>query len=509
MTNPFARPQGDVPPHQNSVPPWQHNGQQQGPWPTFRAGQQVGKGQPMGQPMGPGQFPGPPGFRPTVTAQSEAKRVGRKLLTTISVVSVIFMGIGFVAYVFSSADGSTELTGAEAIGAGVSMLIAVAAGGSMVVRREYPTQIFWLNAVLALVFPISPFGVLVPLTWVIAKRPVKEAAVSIFAAISLTAFILYKDFQRPTYASVFTLADPEQGSFAQSEALAYILLGIVMVAFPITMGFVTKYRNRADSVGTILQQVDMKLHEKDTILKEQESILQQSVSLLQENVQVTEGLKDELSRQQEREIIAREMHDTVAHQLSLISLQAGVLEVTTGDENVADSAKAMRESVSKALDEMRSLITSLRDSSSEGYLGKQPSLVDLDQLVAEAQESGAPVSPDIRIQDGELAPQNLTNAVYRITQEALTNAIRYGVDTPILLRVFGAPGLGISIDVINQKSDDASRQSQGSRAGIPGMQERAASVGGQVTVSELGDVWILNAKFPWAEPSHEPSLPGF
>lgn len=203
------------------------------------------------------------------------------------------------------------------------------------------------------------------------------------------------------------------------------------------------------------------------------------------------------AREAERERIAMELHDTVAHQLSLAALQASALEVASDTMDIPQSAQAVRGSINKALDEMRTLIWALRDSTDGGYTGVPPTLEDLERLIADASASGAPLDSEIRVEQGHTAHLTLTNAMYRITQEALTNAIRYGVKSSIFIRILGAPGLGISIDVFNEIANPSDVESHGSHNGLGGMEARAQALGGSIHTSTLGNVWLFQAKLPW------------
>ncbi|WP_435300388.1 sensor histidine kinase [Timonella sp. A28] len=458
---------------------------------------------------------------------SPPQKTQRVTLTTITFICVAFMSMVFIAVPVE--DTATDI---EYVFFYLNFVMAVLVTLSMWWRRKKPLLIFSFNAVVVTVFPLSPFGVLVPLIWVIACAPQTIVLLTIVVAGLATGIALYRDYVRDVPQSLFTIE--EAGVMTQLSHESYIVMGITFLIVPVLLGIRRRHQKtainvpltpRAHAHGHALAPVRMNAPNAHTVPMPMPMPVQQVRQNYQHNYQRgqqpiqpqpsqrqapnrPEGhtsavpvqdpkRQEELSRQQERDLIAREMHDTVAHQLSLVSLQASALEVTSSDPNVPESARAMRLSVNRALDEMRGLISSLRDSKDGGYTGVTPTLADLDMLVREAQESGAPVQPEIRIQDGDKASHSLTNAVYRITQEALTNAIRYGLESPIVMRVLGAPGLGITIDVINEISESAKICSQGSQAGIPGMQERAETLGGSVTTSEIGRVFILQARLPW------------
>ena len=156
-----------------------------------------------------------------------------------------------------------------------------------------------------------------------------------------------------------------------------------------------------------------------------------------------------LFRSDERELIAREMHDTVAHNLSVMSLQASALEVTTDDPDVADAARTMRSSAHRALDEMRALITSLREGS-EQYTGSAPALGDLAALLDDARSSGVDLAATVFVSDADSAPPALTRAVYRVVQEALTNVMKHAPGARADVDVRARPGDGV--DLTDRKS---------------------------------------------------------
>lgn len=386
--------------------------------------------------------------------------------SAVAAIAVIFFGSGFAAVATTGEDVST----AYSFWGGIGVFFSVGAGITMFWRRSLPGEILGLNVFLATVLPVSPLGPLICLPWVIAKVT-KQVAIFWSTVVALvTALTLYLDWNRPLDRRVLTSGNPEEGLDGITW-WGYLLIWLVLVVLSFSAGLARKLR--------------------EITKKASQSADQQH--------QVTSSLRTELSRKEERELIAREMHDTVAHQLSLISMQAGVLEVTTSDPAVPDSARQMRKSVHRALDEMRSLITSLRDSESGGYTGRAPGFGDLEALVAEAREAGAQVVFELAI-DSEVNPApRLAAGVYRIVQESLTNAIKYGTDDPIFVRIFGTQTVGIMIEVVNNVDQSPTTQHGGARAGLPGMQERAAMLGGTFEYQNIGPFWRVTAKLPWSE----------
>jgi signal transduction histidine kinase len=209
----------------------------------------------------------------------------------------------------------------------------------------------------------------------------------------------------------------------------------------------------------------------------------------------------------ERQRIAREMHDVLAHRLSLLSVQAGALEVTPstapGDAAATEAAAAIRATTHLALQELRSIVRVLRDDDEPGTAPPQPVAADLPALVAEAS-----ATTTIRADwDGvELAavPPDTGRALYRIVQEGLTNARKHAPGSTVEVTVDGTPDRGLSVTVTSwlppgqpPPGDGANGASSG--AGLIGLRERAALAGGHIEVTVTGgDRFRLAGWLPWA-----------
>ena len=219
---------------------------------------------------------------------------------------------------------------------------------------------------------------------------------------------------------------------------------------------------------------------------------------------VTQAVRDSEERARravagERLRIARELHDVVAHALSVIAVQAGTGRVLLdSDPATARSALASIEGESRAaLDEMRRLLEVLRADGDAAAgsepLAPSPGLDDLESLVAATVRSGLPVEVRIEGERGPL-PAGAELAAYRIVQEALTNVRRHAAATRAEVRVAWNPG-AIDVEVLD---DGGGRSTSGARAGggaagllggtghgLVGMRERAALYGGSLEAGEL------------------------
>jgi len=184
---------------------------------------------------------------------------------------------------------------------------------------------------------------------------------------------------------------------------------------------------------------------------------------------------------EERARIARELHDVIAHHVSMIVVQAGAERRVLGDTN--DSTREVLETVEQtgrsALTEMRRLLGMLRSDASEP-LTPQPGLDDVPTLVEQLREAGLPVELHVAGERREL-PVGIELSAYRIVQEALTNALKHAGEARATVRVrYGADSLELEI------ADDGSGGSTrvpGGGHGLVGMRERVALYGGRFDAS--------------------------
>jgi signal transduction histidine kinase len=185
---------------------------------------------------------------------------------------------------------------------------------------------------------------------------------------------------------------------------------------------------------------------------------------------------------EERTRLAREMHDVVSHQVSLIALQAGALRVTADSAATRDIAVTIRALAVRTLDELRIMIGVLRGGQEAG-LAPQPRLADIAQLVA---DSGLPASLDSDLPAGRDWPDAVQRAAYRSVQEGLTNARKHAPGAPITVRL-RASGPLLLVQVRNGPPPGAPPPPASPSAALPygghgltGLRERAELLGGQL-----------------------------
>lgn len=198
---------------------------------------------------------------------------------------------------------------------------------------------------------------------------------------------------------------------------------------------------------------------------------------------------------EERTRIARELHDVVAHAVTAMVVQAGAAEqVMDDDRTLARTALAsIRATGSQALDEMRRVVSLLRDAADDPARTHQPGLADLPALVAAASTTSTQVRLAV---DGDPRPLAAGRdlAAYRIVQEAVTNAQRHARASQILVRVcYGPDQLALEV-----RDDGVGQQPGVPGHGLIGMRERAAAYGGTVEISS-GAGFTVRATLPIRE----------
>ncbi|MEA2155461.1 MAG: hypothetical protein QOE11_1601 [Solirubrobacteraceae bacterium] len=212
------------------------------------------------------------------------------------------------------------------------------------------------------------------------------------------------------------------------------------------------------------------------------------------------------ARAAERRRIAREMHDVLAHRLSLLSVHAGALEFhpDAPAEEVAEAAGVIRESARAALDELRGVIGVLREDGGESLTqAPQPTLADLAALVEESRAAGMRITARIELGDAPSAgPASPSAAVgrtaYRIAQEGLTNARKHAPGAAVTLTARAADG-GVQVEIrsLAPVAVAARAPLPGAGTGLIGLAERVSLAGGELEHGVDPDgAFVLRARLP-------------
>jgi signal transduction histidine kinase len=214
-------------------------------------------------------------------------------------------------------------------------------------------------------------------------------------------------------------------------------------------------------------------------------------AVLVEQLRVLQGDLAERERADERTRIARELHDVIAHSLtvSLLHVSSARLAVTHDPSDAARSLADAERLTRQGLDDVRATVGMLRSPGESGIARPTPGIGDLQRLVNDLQATHADVSLTV---DGDVTQMAATTGttIYRIVQEALTNASRH------------APGAAVQVavalhdDRAELSVDSNGAPGHGTGMGLLNMRERAEAVGGTFTAGPGGHGWIVTASLP-------------
>jgi signal transduction histidine kinase len=216
-----------------------------------------------------------------------------------------------------------------------------------------------------------------------------------------------------------------------------------------------------------------------------------------ERAEAEQGRRIAEGRAAERATIAREMHDVLAHRLSLLATYAGALEYRPDQapERLSQAAGVIRTTVHQALDELRDVIALLRDDTADDLAKPVPALSDLPSLVEESRSAGARVEVRDEVADPAAVPGTTARTAYRVVQEALTNARKHAPGQPVRIALDGTPGSRLRIDVSNPLGTSA--LIPGAGRGLVGLTERVRLAGGQLDHQATATEFRLSASLPW------------
>ena len=208
--------------------------------------------------------------------------------------------------------------------------------------------------------------------------------------------------------------------------------------------------------------------------------------------------RDALAREavaEERARIAREMHDSVAHSVSVMVLQAGAAEqvLAASPERARESLMTIQETGREAIVELRRMLGVLRDPVADASLAPQPSLARLDALLEQVRAAGLAVELGVEGEPRRLPP-GIDRSAYRIIQEGLTNTLKHAGPAHANVRLrYGDHALEVEVIDDGRGPDGASHGG----FGLLGMRERAALYGGTIAADARRDGgYALRARLP-------------
>ena len=210
--------------------------------------------------------------------------------------------------------------------------------------------------------------------------------------------------------------------------------------------------------------------------------------------ELAQAARAEAAAEQERQRIARELHDIVSHSLGLLVFQAGVGEqlIDTDPDKAREAFRSIRVAGLEAVGEMGTILGLIRGDRMSGRQ-PQPRAADIEGLVRRARDTGVSVDFDVR-GDVTALPAAVELSVYRIAQEGLTNAVRHAPSAPVRVEVRYRDER-VDVEVVNGPGTSA--VPQGGGRGLIGLRERVAIFGGRLDVGpETDGGWRLAATLP-------------
>ncbi|MEU6930516.1 histidine kinase [Streptomyces sp. NPDC046374] len=361
------------------------------------------------------------------------------------------------------------------------------------------------------VFP-QPWATLIPLVVMASMEAVRRTAPRTALAVGTLALVA-DQFTNGNLATVLMFTDVVYaavvyGPPASAKRIPYST-GLITVG--LTIGLLVWWQNAiALLVGVVSGMLSFLPAVTGAVVRNHREAAE-SARLRAEQT----ALLAEMDRAQavvaERARMARELHDMVANHLSAIAIHSTAALSLDDEATTRQALGVIRENSVAGLAEMRRLIGLLRDSAEDTAPAAVPRLSGLDALVAQARTNGASsglsfLLDDRRAETGEL-PAPVELAAYRIVQESLTNALKHaaaGTVTVTLERDERA----LTVRVTSPFGDRAGPRAPGSGAGLVGMRERVALLGGEFGAGPVPDgngtrIWRVRAELPAEERTPE------
>src|SRR5690625_3041888 len=448
-----------------------------------------------------------------MTTMRKSYRFWYIVLNIVAVIAMMFVGTLVTVLALLTAPenftdaGYEEITDLGAIRFAIGFLVLLLIPW----YRKIPLALIIVGAFYAVILQGDPYVLAIGLTvWIVRAQ---RRWHWVIAGAGLAAILLNIGWH---ILAIFRWNDRIDTSVAISVVLIF---GFATLGLVLSIALTTRQRRRIRQAQEAVQAVE---HDREVI-------------------------SSKMTRQTEREYLAREVHDTLAQRLTALSLQTGQMQKSLAEADNEQLTSALQETKQysdQALKDLRNLVTSLRDHGekettvpSVAHGGFQDTNASFDDAVAEDQalkdlrnivtslrdhgekettvpsvapggfqdlkalfddavHQGLTIHPQVMLNSYDAAPDGLQRAVLRITQEALTNVLRHSTDNTVQLRIEGQPGEGLLLQFTNARNPHQSFDA-GTGTGLLGIKERAELIGGYAQEEHLPEHFRLSVRLPW------------
>lgn len=351
-------------------------------------------------------------------------------------------------------------------------LLALPSGLLLTLRTNRPVLTFWAACVCCSVLPFDSLMVMMALTAMIARRDSKNLTLGgIAATAAVSVWCQLRDVMRPPDVSLWQAIFTKNGTGATYGTEPELIIGQPAIA----------------GIAIACAAIGVALSVLIGLQIRQRAITSAATAKADAAQNTVVLLKHDLDSQQFADALAAEAHDTLAHSLSLLALNASALQATTNHlqanldpantpdvvrqdvSSIAATAQDIRKQAAGALDEAHTIIDTLRHPEQAAALFTptyETSLTraSLNALVDDARAAGMRIDSWIDIRDLSSLSDKTSKIAYRAVQEALTNARRHAMGATVALQVDAAPDRGIHIHVSNQPGNHHRNQQSAPRS---------------------------------------------
>ncbi|MEV3894524.1 sensor histidine kinase [Streptomyces anulatus] len=355
----------------------------------------------------------------------------------------------------------------------------------------------------------APWVSLVPMTVMAAMELLRRSAPRT-ALIVGTVMLVADQFTRGSLATILMFSDIMYAAvlYGTPAAARRIPVTTLLITVASTIGFLAWFRRpEALLIGVVTGLVSFMPAITGVVVRNHRVAAEAARLAARQTARLAE-----MDRTQavvaERARMARELHDMVANHLSAVAIHSTAALSIDDPDTSRNALKVIRENSVEGLAEMRRLIGLLRERGEDDAPAAAPTLASLDALVDQTNVNGASSGLVCTLEGAEEAvaaalPTPVELAAYRIVQESLTNALKHAAPGPVVVRLAHADG-ELTIEVTSVFGTRPGPTAPGSGAGLVGMRERVALLGGRIVAGAEPDgdgtkIWRVRAQLPVTE----------